>query len=138
LKGEAIFAPVGLLALWTLAVLLLVGFRRVTAARAGRVQVKAFRLGESPEVPDDLALPNRNLINLLEVPLLFYVACLGLYVTHQVRLGCLRLAWVYVGLRVVHSLIHLTTNNVRQRLMAFALSNFALVALWIWFLRRVI
>jgi hypothetical protein len=138
LKAEAIFAPVGLLALWTLAVLLLVGFRRVTAARAGRVQVEAFRLGESPEVPEDVALPNRNLINLLEVPLLFYVACLGLYVTHRVQLGCLRLAWVYVGLRVVHSLIHLTTNNVRQRLMVFAASNFALVALWIWFLRRVI
>jgi hypothetical protein len=138
LRAEAIFGPVGLLALWTMAVLLLVGFRRFVATRAGRVQVEAFRLGESPEVPGDLALPNRNLINLLEVPLLFYVVCLGLYETHQVRLGCLRLAWVYVALRVVHTLIHLTTNNVRQRLMVFALSNVALVALWIWFLRRVI
>jgi hypothetical protein len=43
-----------------------------------------------------------------------------------------------LGLRLAHSLIHLTTNNVRQRLMVFALSNFALVTLWIWFLRRVI
>jgi hypothetical protein len=138
LRAEAIFGPVGMLALWTMAVLLLIGFRRLTATRAGRVPVNAFRLGESPEVPDDVALPNRNLINLLEVPLLFYVVCLALYVTHQVQLGCLRLAWIYVGLRVVHSLIHLTTNNVRQRLMVFALSNFALVTLWIWFLRRVI
>lgn len=138
MRAEAIFWPVGLLALWTLAVLLQVGFRRFAATRAGRVQVEAFRLGESPDVPVDVALPNRNLINLLEVPLLFYVVCLSLYVTHQVRLGCLRLAWIYVGLRVIHTLIHLTTNNVRQRLMVFALSNFVLVALWIWFLRRVI
>jgi hypothetical protein len=89
-------------------------------------------------VPYDVALPNRNLINLLEVPLLFYVVCLALYVTHHVQPGCLRLAWAYVALRIVHSLIHLTSNNVRQRLAFFAVSNFVLVALWTWFLRRVI
>ena len=40
------------------------------------------------------------------------------------------LAWVYVGLRVVHSAIHLTYNNVMHRLIAFALSNAVLIALW--------
>lgn len=136
--AEAIFAPVGLLALWTMAVLLLIGFRRVAATRAGRVRVGAFRRGESPDVPDDVALPNRNLINLLEVPLLFYVVCLCAYVTHYVHPAFVRLAWVYVGLRVLHSLIHVTTNHVLGRLAVFALSNVVLVTLWIWFLRRVI
>ena len=137
MRAEAIFVPVGLLALWTMAILLLIAARRFAAARAGRVRVSAFRLGESPDVPDDVALPNRNLINLLEVPLLFYVVCLCLYVTHQAGPGLVRLAWVYVALRVLHSLIHLTTNNLAQRLTVFALSNFVLVALWIAFLGRV-
>ena len=53
MKPEAIFAPVGVLALWTLFILFLVAFRRIEAARAGRVPRGAFRLGESPDVPPD-------------------------------------------------------------------------------------
>jgi len=40
-------------------------------------------------------------------------------------------AWSFVALRVVHSLIHLTYNRVLHRLSAFALSNAALVSLWV-------
>jgi len=50
----------------------------------------------------------------------------------------LRLAWIYVGLRLLHSLIHLTRNIVVYRLLVFALSNVVLVTIWIWFIRRVL
>jgi len=106
--------------------------------RRGRVGRGAFRLGESKEVPDDVAVVNRNLMNLLEMPVLFYVACLSIYVTHHVTSGVLRLAWIYVGLRLLHSLIHLTRNIVVYRLLVFALSNVVLVTIWIWFIRRVL
>jgi hypothetical protein len=46
------------------------------------------------------------------------------------RLGIF-VAWTYVGLRMVHSLIHLTYNHVLHRLFAFTLSNVALVSLWV-------
>jgi hypothetical protein len=39
-------------------------------------------------------------------------------------------AWLYVALRVAHSLIHLTYNNVMHRLIAFAVSNPVLAGLW--------
>jgi hypothetical protein len=136
MRAEAIFGPVGVLALWTMGVLSLTAIRRVGAVRAGRVKRGAFRLGESAEVPADVSIPNRNLINLLEVPVLFYVVCLCLYVTHQTQPGLLWLAWTYVALRVAHSLVHLTTNNVMHRLTLFGLSNFVLLAIWIWFLVR--
>jgi hypothetical protein len=42
-------------------------------------------------------------------------------------------AWVYVALRVIHSLIHITYNNVLHRLSAYALSNFVLMAFWVLF-----
>jgi hypothetical protein len=42
----------------------------------------------------------------------------------------LTIAWVYVGLRAVHSFIHLTYNNVRHRLIPFAVSNFVLATFW--------
>ena len=41
------------------------------------------------------------------------------------------LAWSYVMLRVVLSLVHLTYNKVLHRLSVFALSNVVLAGLWI-------
>src|SRR4051812_8141055 len=99
MKSEAIFAPVGVLSVWTLFILFLVAFRRIEAARARRVPRNAFRLGESPEVPPDVVVVNRNYMNLLESPVLFYVACLVLYATRHVSVGPIVLAWIYVVLR---------------------------------------
>ena len=134
MRPEAIFAPLSALALWTALVMLLTGVRRVRAVRARRVSSRAFQLGESPEVPPDVRLANRNLMNLLEMPVLFYVVSICFYVTHHVTHRALLLAWIYVGLRLLHSLEHLTRNNIRGRLMTFALSNVVLVMLWIRFI----
>ena len=41
-------------------------------------------------------------------------------------------------LRLAHSAIHLTTNRVIHRLIAFALSNFVLLFPWIGFLRSLL
>jgi hypothetical protein len=138
LKPEAIFGPVSVLATWTAAVVFLTGFVRIRAVRRGRVPRNAFRLGELPEVPADVTVANRNLMNLLEVPLLFYVVCIAAYTTRHAEPRFVALAWAYVGLRLVHSLIHLTTNRVIHRLIAFALSNVVLVMMWIRFMRRVL
>ena len=125
------------LALWTGVVLLLTGLRRVLAIRARRVSVKAFRLGESPDVPAEVSVFNRNLMNLLEMPLLFYVVSLAFYVTHATDQTTLLLAWTYLILRLVHSAIHLTFNRVGARFLAFAGSNLVLLLLWIRFIVRV-
>ncbi len=138
MRQEAIFRPVCALALWTMAVLFLTGFSRIRAVRAGRLPRGAFRLGESPEVPDDLKIWNRNLINLLEVPLLFYVACLVFYVAHLVTPRVVTLAWIYVALRLLHSLIHLTNNRILPRLLAFAAGNVVLTFQWIHLARRLL
>ena len=70
-------------------------------------------------------------MNLLELPMLFYVVCIVLYVTAGASTTAIALAWAYVLLRVVHSLIHLSYNRVVHRLAAFAASNVALVMLWV-------
>ena len=69
-------------------------------------------------------------MNLLELPLLFYVVCVVLYVTSGASRLAVYVAWAYVVLRVVHSLIHLSYNHVLHRLAAFTLSNVSLVSLW--------
>ena len=138
LSPERIFAPMSVLALWTGTVLLLTAIRRVHGVATGRIPRNAFRVGEAPSVPDDVAVWNRNFMNLLEMPLLFYVVCIALYVTRNVLPATIGLAWVYLGLRLVHSAIHLTSNRVIPRLVVFAASNLVLVTLWIWFMRRVL
>lgn len=137
MPAEAIFVPVAVLAIWTLGVLFLTGLRRVQAARAGRVSPGAFRLGESPEVPADLVVLNRHLMNLLEMPVLFYVVVLAFYATRRVEAITVWLSWAYVALRLAHSFVHLTSNRIISRLMTFAAGNVVLLAMWVWFLWRV-
>jgi len=123
--------PVGALAMLTFAVLLVVPLRRFRAAFARRVTAEDFRYGESANVPGEVSIPNRNYMNLLESPTLFYVACVVFYVTDLVDTPPVAMAWLYVALRVAHSVVHLTYNKVMHRMMFFAMSITVLVALWI-------
>jgi hypothetical protein len=133
MRQELILAPMGGLAALTFLVLLLIPFRRFRAAFAGHVTARDFVDGESPNVPSTVSMPNRNYMNLLELPVLFYVVSLMYFVTGRVAMTALVLAWLYVGLRALHSAIHLTYNKVPHRLAVFAASNAVLAALWIGF-----
>ena len=74
-----------------------------------------------------------NYRNLFETPVLFYalVACAvaAAYAPPWLVIG----AWCYFGLRVVHTIIHCTYNNVMHRLAVFAIGFVLLVGLWIAF-----
>ena len=129
--NTAIFYPMVALVGWTFVVLLMIPQRRFRAGRQRLVSARDFAVGESEKVPPDVRVPNRNFMNLLELPVLFYVACITLYVTGKVDAWGVGLAWVYVVLRVAHSAIHLTYNNVYHRLRVFALSVAVLIAMWV-------
>lgn len=131
MRDPVILFPVFALAAWTGLVLLLVPFQRIRAVMRGEVSAADFKLGESSAVPPAVSIPNRNYMNLLEAPVLFYVACLILYVSATTAMSTIYLAWAYVALRLIHSAIHLTYNNVLHRLLIFGASNLVLVALWI-------
>jgi hypothetical protein len=72
-----------------------------------------------------------NFSNLFETPVMFYVACIGLFVTQTVSPAALILAWVYVLLRVGHSLVHCGSNVVMTRFKLFAGSMLVLLGLWL-------
>ncbi|MDB5418012.1 MAG: hypothetical protein JWP50_1431 [Phenylobacterium sp.] len=136
MQQQLIFLPMGALAFLTFAVLLNIPFRRFAAGRAGLIKADDFKFGESARVPGEVSIPNRNMMNLLELPMLFYVAGLMYYVAGKVDGLVLTVAWIYVALRVAHSLIHVTYNNVMHRLIAFATSNVVLLVFWILFFVR--
>lgn len=130
---DLIFAPMGAMALLTFLVLGFIPVRRFRAAFANQVTADDFKFGESPRVPPHVAVANRNFMNLLELPILFYVVCLMYFVAGRLDQAALIVAWLYVAVRAVHSVIHLTYNNVMHRLIAYAVSNAVLATLWILF-----
>ena len=129
MKSTAIFLPALALMLWTLLVLVQVPIRRFTAYFRKRVGPLDFQCGESSNVPADVALPNRIFMNLLEVPVLFYALAFIAFSTNQVNPVSVGLAWLYVALRVVHSLIYFTYNHVVHRFAVFAISNLVVLAM---------
>ena len=131
MRNFAILYPMFALAAWTMIVLLLVPVVRIRAALRREVRPNDFRFGESAAVPAQVSIPNRNYMNLLELPMLFYAVCLLLFVIAGATHLAVAVAWAYVGLRIVHSLVHLTYNHVIHRLAVFALSSVALLALWV-------
>lgn len=130
MNATNVLLPVMALVGWTLFVLFNIPWRRFRAAFKGQVSELDFRVGESRRVPAEVSLPNRNFINLLEVPVLFYVVCLVYYVSGAALTAFVLLAWIFVALRIVHSLIHLTYNSVRHRMLAFAASTIVLIVMW--------
>ena len=110
MNQTAIFFPVFALAAWTFVILLLIPYKRIKAVARKQFVADDFKLGESKNVPPSVSLPNQNYTNLLELPVLFYVVCLMLYVTNNVDVIALYLAWAFVGFRLIHTVVHLTSN----------------------------
>ena len=121
------------LVLLTFAVRGYMGYKRFSAGFAGRVKAGDFRYGETANVPPDVAVVNRNFMNLLEAPVLFYALCLALYATRHVTEFTLSMAWLYVALRFAHTGFHLFYNRILYRFTPYALSNVLLAFLWLWF-----
>ena len=131
MRNPAVLYPMFALAAWTLLVLLMIPVARARSARRREIVIDDFKYGESPAVPPAVSIPNRNYMNLLELPMLFYVVCIVLYVTAGASTTTIALAWAFVVLRIAHSLIHLTYNHVIHRLTVFALSSTVLTMLWV-------
>jgi hypothetical protein len=78
-----------------------------------------------------------NFRNLFEVPVLFYVLCIALAVTGGSTPGFVTAAWAYVGLRALHSLIHVTYNRVIHRFLVYVSSTALLFGMWAVFVMRI-
>lgn len=71
-----------------------------------------------------------NFRNLFELPVLFYLALVVAAITGQVNIATIALAWLFVALRIVHSVIHCTYNKVMHRFPVYLAGGLALWALW--------
>src|SRR5262249_20401487 len=118
MEQASILHPAVALVGLTLLVWILLYVRRIGAMRARGVSPQRFKTRSSRMSLEEAASASDNFQNLLELPVLFYVLVLALYVTRQVDSGYLALAWGFVALRAVHSAVHVTYNRVMHRFAA--------------------
>ncbi len=130
---ELIFYPSVAMFALTLAMMLRMGVARYRATASREVSLKYYRLYTEGAEPEHLRLLSRHVQNHFEVPPLFHLVVLMLYVTGQVSLLGLIIAWLYVALRCLHSYVHLVGNVVPRRFAVFIASGLALLALWLLF-----
>ncbi len=129
-NSRLILLPACGMAMWTSGVLGLLAFKRFTAISEKRVNIEYYKLYDTNEEPKDIAIVAQHLENLFEAPPMFYAAVLGLAVTKTATTLSVRLAWAYLVSRMLHSFVHLGSNNILWRFRTFIASTVALVTLW--------
>lgn len=123
--------PLFALVMLTFLVMVLTFRSRASAVRRGDISLKHFALMQEGEVPEFVAKTSRNFSNLFETPVLFYTAGVIYLALDLTASQPILYAWLFVAARCLHSLIHLTYNNVLHRLIIFGLGNLALLVMWI-------
>ena len=105
--------------------------KRFAAVRDREMDAGFYRTFQGGEEPEPLRVVTRHFINLFEMPMLFYVVLLMIYVTHQTTTWLVACAWLYVVLRYVHSYVHLTKNDVMTRVIVYFSSGLVLFVMWV-------
>jgi len=105
--------------------------------RAKRIDPQELSNVRAAAVKLDRTQAADNFRNLFEVPVLFYLLCVAIALNGGSTPGFVAAAWVYVALRALHSLIHVTYNRVVHRFLVYVASTLLLFGLWIVFLARI-
>lgn len=137
-----ILAPVVALVAWTLLIMFWMVATRFAAMKRKGIDLKGRvggRGGAALEgvVEDEVMWKAHNYMHLVEQPTLFYAIAMVLAVGHAGGGYSEILAWAYVGLRVVHSLVQTTVNIVAYRFALWMLASLALVGLVVQAVRMV-
>ena len=129
-----ILGPVVALVAWTLIMMLWMFVTRFGAMGKAGISLKG-RVGARGNaldgVVDDRAQwKSHNYNHLMEQPTLFYAIAISLALLGggDAWINVL-LAWLYVGFRILHSLIQATVNVVRWRFLVFAAASLCLIGL---------
>lgn len=104
---------------------------RVNSVRSGEVKIKYYRTMQGQEVPEFITRTTRSVNNMFEIPVLFYVVSTLFISVGMVGPVPQALAWSFVVLRVCHTAVHLTYNNVLHRSLLFWAGFIVVFAMWV-------
>lgn len=134
---QMILAPLFVQVALTLGLMLLMATRRAKAFRGGLVREENIALRE-PNWPPPALQAAYSYSNQFELPVLFYVLVILALFTKQADLAFVLLSWVFVTLRVLQALVHVTTNKVHYRGLYFGASAIVLIIMWAVFIVRIL
>lgn len=122
-----VFAMVALTGLvWCIGVV-----QRIAEINQRRIPLQTFAtsVGTMNTLKNTQGVDNFN--NLMQLPVLFYLLCfLWIYLGLRVTVVDLGAIWLFVILRVLHSLVHVTVNRVKHRFYLWVTSSVVLFVLW--------
>lgn len=134
-----ILTPLVVLVAWSMVMWLWMYLTRLPAMKAARMKPdpNAPRGEQMNTLPASVRWKADNYNHLMEQPTVFYAIVLALALLGQGDGINVTLAWTYVGIRIVHSLLQALVNKIEVRFVLFFLSSLALIGLTINALRVV-
>ena len=119
MSQTALLTPILVLVLWTSAVFLVLAFGRVKYTK--NPQDAAHSKDLKGTMPDWVERAADNYNHLFEQPVAFYALTLCIAVINDFDSFMVQLAWAFVVLRIMHSLVQLTFNLVLLRFFIFVM-----------------
>ncbi len=136
---QLIFVPCLILILITFSVLIVMFTRRVKNIKSGEVPPAYFKTYTTDHRESVKTIQaQRNFTNLHESPPIFYTLCIITYLTGNVTELMIGLSWAFLALRIAHTIIHITTNKLRPRMLSFAGSWLVIVIMSVVLLTKII
>ncbi len=134
----SMIAPVMALVAWSLVIWLWMYVQRIPAMQKAGVKPQDARFPGSLDIlPDGARAAADNYNHLMEQPTIFYAAALAIQVAGHADAIGLKLAWAYVIVRVLHSLLQVSVNLGPVRFLLFVISTGVLAAMVVRELMRV-
>lgn len=129
--STAMIEPVVALIAWSMLMLVWMYATRLPAIFAANMKMdpNAPRGEQMAQLPARVRWKADNFMHLMEQPTVFYALAFALILLGQGEGINVTLAWCYVALRVIHSLVQVTVNKIELRFALFILSNIPLFAL---------
>lgn len=126
-----ILQPVVVLMAWTMIMWLWMYATRIPAMSKAKIQPDdARKTGTLDErLPEQVQWKAHNYNHLHEQPTVFYAVGIVLAIIGAGDGVPALLAWIYAGLRVIHTIVQVTANRVLVRFVLFAVSSIVLMAL---------
>jgi len=123
-------APVLALVTWSLIIWAWMYVKRIPAMqKAGIAPQDAAMPGSLNVLPAPARQAADNYNHLMEQPTIFYAAALAIQVAGHGDAWMAGLAWAYVALRVLHSLVQISINRVMARFSLFVLATMVLAVM---------
>ena len=113
----------------TFFILALTGVYRVSAVRSRSVRVRDIALN-SGNWPDRVRQFGNSFANQFELPVLVMPLCVVMVALRSWDGLLYVLAWAFFASRVVHALIHVTSNHVMLRFSAYVAGGIILAGMW--------